>query len=170
MIQTSLYFILKFLIKQLEMIEIFAILLRFLKFDFDMLCNLGSSLNKLQMRSYLVLRYRFSYKFYEKILTDPNLYMCFWVLLGFWFLGSNYEQETKKANPSASNSIGFGDCIFVDEEHNKSPKEDIPVPMFLEQAEAMPSETDEMVSTFLNGFSKIVLTNVQNSNWCTINC
>ncbi|XP_059438218.1 G2/mitotic-specific cyclin-1-like [Corylus avellana] len=52
-------------------------------------------------------------------------------------------QETKKANPSASNSIGFGDCIFVDEEH-KSPKEDIPVPMFLEQAEDTPSETDEM--------------------------
>jgi hypothetical protein len=36
--------------------------------------------------------------------------------------------------------------------------------MFLEQAEAMPNEIDEMVSTFLNGFSKIVLTNVQNSN------
>lgn len=52
-------------------------------------------------------------------------------------------QETKKANPSASNSNGFGDCIYVDEEH-KSPTEDIPVPMFLEHTEAMPSETDEM--------------------------
>ncbi|KAG2695002.1 hypothetical protein I3760_08G170900 [Carya illinoinensis] len=48
--------------------------------------------------------------------------------------------ETKKANQSASN--GFGASIFVDEEHN-SHKEDQPVPMFLEQTEAMPSETDE---------------------------
>ncbi|XP_030975763.1 G2/mitotic-specific cyclin-1-like isoform X3 [Quercus lobata] len=52
-------------------------------------------------------------------------------------------QEIKKANPSASNSNGFGDFIFIDEEH-KAPKEDHPVPMFLEQPEAMPSETDEM--------------------------
>ncbi|KAK9990016.1 hypothetical protein SO802_025001 [Lithocarpus litseifolius] len=52
-------------------------------------------------------------------------------------------QEIKKANPSASTSNGFGDFIFIDEEH-KAPKEDHPVPMFLEQSEAMPSETDEM--------------------------
>ncbi|KAG2695195.1 hypothetical protein I3843_07G003700 [Carya illinoinensis] len=54
---------------------------------------------------------------------------------------SNHEQETKKANPSASE--GFQACIFIDEEH-KSPKEDQPVPMFLEQTEAMSSGTEEM--------------------------
>ncbi|KAG6646353.1 G2/mitotic-specific cyclin-1-like [Carya illinoinensis] len=52
-----------------------------------------------------------------------------------------YFQETKKANPSASE--GFQACIFIDEEH-KSPKEDQPVPMFLEQTEAMSSGTEEM--------------------------
>ncbi|KAF5453823.1 hypothetical protein F2P56_023541 [Juglans regia] len=50
-------------------------------------------------------------------------------------------QETKKANPSASE--GFQACIFIDEEH-KSTKEDQPVPMFLEQTEAMSSGTEEM--------------------------
>jgi len=134
--------------------------LKFLKFDFGMLCYLGSLLNKLQTRSHLVLRYRFSLSLSHKFLwenMDPTcicaiLFGCCWDWLIDWFLGSNYEQETKKANPSsASNSSGFGDCIYVDEEH-KSPKEDIPVPMFLEQTEVMPSETHEMVSTFLNSF------------------
>ncbi|KAB1201768.1 G2/mitotic-specific cyclin-1 [Morella rubra] len=51
--------------------------------------------------------------------------------------------ETKKANPSAPISNVFGDCILIDEEH-ESPKEDQPVPMFLEPTEAVSSATDEM--------------------------
>ncbi|KAL5557411.1 hypothetical protein UlMin_039647 [Ulmus minor] len=51
--------------------------------------------------------------------------------------------ETKKLNSSTSNSSFFGDCIFVDDEC-KSPAEDQPVPMFLEQPEAVPDETEEI--------------------------
>lgn len=55
-------------------------------------------------------------------------------------------QETK-TNSSISNSNGFGESIFVDEEC-KSPA-DQPVPMFLEQTEAVPDQSDHMVSLFL---------------------
>lgn len=58
-------------------------------------------------------------------------------------MSKQFEQEPKKTNPSASDTNGFGDCIFVDEEC-KSPA-DQPVPMFLEQTEAVPDETDHMV-------------------------
>lgn len=58
-------------------------------------------------------------------------------------MSKRFEQEPNKTNPSASDSNGFGDFIFIDEEY-KSPA-DHPVPMFLEQTEAVPDETDQMV-------------------------
>ncbi|PON50005.1 Cyclin [Parasponia andersonii] len=51
-------------------------------------------------------------------------------------------EETKKTNSSVSNSNGFGESIFIDEEC-KSPA-DQPVPMFLEQTEAVPDQSDHM--------------------------
>ncbi|KAM5546949.1 hypothetical protein ABKV19_001468 [Rosa sericea] len=49
------------------------------------------------------------------------------------------QEEIKKPSDS------FGDCIFIDEEF-KSPEDqaDQPEPMFLEQAEAMPNEANDM--------------------------
>ncbi|XP_015889577.2 G2/mitotic-specific cyclin-2 [Ziziphus jujuba] len=51
-------------------------------------------------------------------------------------------EESKKPNSSASGPSTFGDCIFIDEECK--PPADQPVPMFLEQTEAAPDETDDM--------------------------
>ncbi|AES95280.1 G2/mitotic-specific cyclin-1 [Medicago truncatula] len=55
---------------------------------------------------------------------------------------SNAEGTTKKSNLANSSSNGFGDFIFVDDEHK--PVEDQPVPMALEQTEPMHSESDRM--------------------------
>ncbi|XP_028776722.1 G2/mitotic-specific cyclin-1-like isoform X1 [Neltuma alba] len=53
------------------------------------------------------------------------------------------EEDKKSNNASSLNSNGFGECIFLDEEH-KSVK-DQPVPMSLEQSEEeMQTETDQM--------------------------
>ncbi|XP_058009084.1 G2/mitotic-specific cyclin-2 isoform X2 [Hevea brasiliensis] len=52
-------------------------------------------------------------------------------------------QETKKQKPSVPSTNGFGDCIFIDVEENKAPA-DHPVPMFLEQTEAILYEMDQM--------------------------
>lgn len=59
----------------------------------------------------------------------------------------NLKQGTKKSNLGNSNSNGFGDSIFVDEEH-KPTTDDQPVPMSLEQTEPMHSESDQMVFSF----------------------
>ncbi|XP_058009088.1 G2/mitotic-specific cyclin-1 isoform X6 [Hevea brasiliensis] len=53
------------------------------------------------------------------------------------------QQETKKQKPSVPSTNGFGDCIFIDVEENKAPA-DHPVPMFLEQTEAILYEMDQM--------------------------
>ncbi|XP_058772680.1 G2/mitotic-specific cyclin-1-like isoform X2 [Vicia villosa] len=50
------------------------------------------------------------------------------------------EGTTKRSNLTSSN--GFGDCIFVDDEHKLA--EDQPVPMALEKTEPMRNESDEM--------------------------
>ncbi|KAG5069625.1 G2/mitotic-specific cyclin-1 [Glycine max] len=55
----------------------------------------------------------------------------------------NRAEGTKKSNLGNSNSNGFGDSIFVDEEH-KPTTDDQPVPMSLEQTEPMHSESDQM--------------------------
>ncbi|KAJ1403868.1 Cyclin-like [Sesbania bispinosa] len=52
----------------------------------------------------------------------------------------SHVEETKKSNLAISNSNGFGEFIFIDDEH----KEDQPVPMSLEQTEPMHSEPDQM--------------------------
>ncbi|KAG8660086.1 G2/mitotic-specific cyclin-2 isoform X2 [Manihot esculenta] len=52
-------------------------------------------------------------------------------------------QEAKKQKPSLPSRNEFGDSIFVDVKENKAPS-DHPVPMFLEQTEAIPDETDQM--------------------------
>ncbi|CAJ1930640.1 unnamed protein product [Sphenostylis stenocarpa] len=51
-------------------------------------------------------------------------------------------EGTKKSNLGNSNSNGFGEVIFVDDEHK--PTGDQPVPMSLEQTEPMHSESDQM--------------------------
>ncbi|KAL2988361.1 hypothetical protein AAZX31_11G082700 [Glycine max] len=55
----------------------------------------------------------------------------------------NRAEGTKKSNLGNSNSNGFGEHIFVDEEH-KSTTDDQPVPMSLEKTEPMHSESDQM--------------------------
>ncbi|XP_020216158.1 G2/mitotic-specific cyclin-1 [Cajanus cajan] len=55
----------------------------------------------------------------------------------------NRAEDTKKSNLGNSNSNGFGESIFVDDEHNM-PTDDQPVPMSLEQTEPMHSESDQM--------------------------
>lgn len=57
---------------------------------------------------------------------------------------NNVQQEAKKQKPSLPSRNEFGDSIFVDVKENKAPS-DHPVPMFLEQTEAIPDETDQMV-------------------------
>ncbi|XP_012065375.1 G2/mitotic-specific cyclin-2 isoform X2 [Jatropha curcas] len=52
-------------------------------------------------------------------------------------------QEAKKHKPSVPSTNGFGDCIFIDVEENKAAA-DHPVPMFLEQTEAIHDEIDQM--------------------------
>lgn len=49
-----------------------------------------------------------------------------------------------------TSSNGFGDCIFVDDEHKLV--EDQPVPMALEKTEPMRNESDEMVLLYYNVF------------------
>ncbi|XP_061346086.1 G2/mitotic-specific cyclin-1-like [Gastrolobium bilobum] len=54
---------------------------------------------------------------------------------------SRCEQETKRSDLTISNSNGFGECIFIDDEHK--PREDQPVPMFLE-GHSEPDQMDEI--------------------------
>ncbi|TKY70259.1 G2/mitotic-specific cyclin-1 [Spatholobus suberectus] len=51
-------------------------------------------------------------------------------------------EETKRSNLGNSNSNGFGESIFIDDEHK--PTDDQPVPMSLEQTEPMHNESDQM--------------------------
>lgn len=58
-------------------------------------------------------------------------------------MSKRFGQKPKKPNPSASDSNGFGECIFIDEECKSAA--DQPVPMFLEQTDAVADETDHTV-------------------------
>jgi len=58
-------------------------------------------------------------------------------------LWGQFEQGTKRSNLGNSNSNGFGEAIFVDDEH--APTDDQPVPMSLELTEPIQSELDQMV-------------------------
>ena len=101
---------------------------------------LGGLLHRLLAHSKIVLRY-----FYDELwcFAHCTYPLTIWKLkLRFEWWGQ-FEQGTKRSNLGNSNSNGFGEVIFVDDEHK--PTEDQPVPMSLEQTEPMHSELDQMV-------------------------